>query len=238
MNPPGGRGPAPADPRAWALALPHGRVVAVAVEDPDTAAAAGSSSALLDELHADERTSLAQVAPARRGEWIAGRRALRAALVDVGGAAAGLAALLSDDRGAPVVPGGLVGSISHKRALAVAVAAGDDGWRVGIDLEQLGPRRFDISARILTEAERAAIAGLTGPARDDAVIRAFALKEAVYKAIDPFLRRHVGFPEVAVWPDDDGHAAVIGEPAWGLEIEATWRRQGDHVLCTARARRR
>ena len=70
------------------------------------------------------------------------------------------------------------------------------------------------------------------------MLRAFALKEAVYKAIDPFLRRHVGFLEVAVWPAADGHAVVEAAPAWGLEVEAWWQRRGDHVLCTARARRR
>lgn len=220
-------------PRAWTLELPHGRVVAVAVVDE-----LDPLGAALAELHDDERAGLDQVSAVRRGEWIAGRRALRAALVDVGGVEAGRAALLTDDRGAPVVPAGLVGSISHKRAVAVALAAGDLGWRIGIDLEQLGPRRFDIAGRILTAAERAAIVDLADRERDHAVIRAFALKEAVYKAIDPFLRRHVGFLEVAVWPDPAGAAAVVGDPAWGLEVEAAWRWHGEHVVCTARARPR
>lgn len=223
-----GRAAIAGERRAWELALPHGRVVAVAVDGDDADVA---------DLHDDERAALAAIAPARRPEWIAGRRALRAALRDVGGAPAAGTALLADDRGAPVVPAALVGSISHKRDVAVAIAAGADGWRVGIDLEQLGPRRFDLSPRVLTAPEQAAIAALTGAARDLAVIRAFALKEAVYKAIDPFLRRYVGFLEVAVWPDDAGAAAVEGAPGWGLDIEARWQVRGDQILCTARARR-
>jgi enterobactin synthetase component D len=217
------------DPGGWSLALAHGRVVAIAV-DADPVAIA--------DLHADEQTAVAALAPGRRPEWIAGRRALRAALRAVGGDGAAGGPLLTDDRGAPRLPAGLVGSISHKRALAVALAAGDDGWRVGVDLEALAPRRFDIAPRVLTAAERAALAGVTGLARDHAVLRAFALKEAVYKAIDPFLRRHVGFLEVEVWPDDAGGAVVEGAPAWGLAIEATWQERDEHVLCTARARRR
>lgn len=236
--------------RAWTLDRAHGRVVAVPVVEaaeliaPPMARWATERpiepavAAAIAELHADERAGLAQLAPARRGEWIAGRRALRAALHDVGGADVARVPLAADDRGAPVVPAGLVGSISHKRALAVAVAAADDGWRVGIDLEQVGPRRVDVAPRIMVPAERAAIAALSGAARDLAVIRAFALKEAVYKAIDPFLRRHVGFLEVEVWPDDDGGARVVGDPAWGLDLEAAWCRQGDHLVCTARARLR
>ena len=222
-------GPATID---WTLWLPHGRVVAVAVGEPDDAAAIAG-------LHADERAALTGVGTGRRGEWIAGRRALRAALVDVGGDAAAGCAIVIDDRGAPVVPRGLVGSISHKRELAVALAARDDGWRVGVDLEQRGKRPFDIARRVMTPPELAAIAHLDGAHRDHAVIRAFALKEAVYKAIDPFLRRYVGFLEVAVWPDEAGGATVEGDPVRGLEVEAGWQLVGEGlVLCTARARRR
>lgn len=221
------------DPAAWRLASAHGRVVAVPVGEPDDADA-------LAALHPDERAALAAVGRGRRAEWIAGRRALRAALAEVGTpAAAGAGALVIDERGAPVVPHGLVGSISHKRALAVALAAADDGWRVGVDLEQRGVRSFDIARRVLTPPELAAIASLAGVARDHAVIRAFALKEAVYKAIDPFLRRYVGFLEVAVWPADSGGARVEGAPLADLDVEASWRLVGDElVLCTARARKR
>ena len=220
--------------RLWSLASPHGQVVAVAVPADDEAA---------DDLEPDEREALAALAAARRPEWLAGRRALRAALVDVAGDDAAAAALGIDDRGAPVLPARLVGSISHKRALAVALAAADDGGRVGVDVEALAPRRHDLSPRVLTARERDALAA-TGAARERAVLRAFALKEAIYKAIDPFLRRHVGFLEVEVWPDrpavDDqrGLAAVSGDPSWGLAIDAAWRVVGDHVVCTARAVRR
>ncbi|HVV85201.1 MAG TPA: 4'-phosphopantetheinyl transferase superfamily protein [Kofleriaceae bacterium] len=225
--------------RAWTLDLPHGRVVAVTVAAG--AAHAGAASVVepspdVDDLHPDERLALAAIPPVRRPEWIAGRRALRAALVDVGGAAAAAHPLPSDDRGAPVTPAGLVGSISHKRAVAVALAAADEGARLGIDLEQLAPRRFDLSRRVLTAAELEAIASLTGLARDHAVLRAFALKEAVYKAIDPFLRRYIGFLEVAVWPSSDGTARVDSPAGSNLLVDAAWRLLDDHILCTARAR--
>lgn len=209
--------------------LGHGRVVAIAVEEPD--------DATLAELHPDERARAETLAPLRRREWVAGRRALREAL---GGALPRPAAtaLLADDRGAPVLPPGAVGSVSHKRELAVALAAADDGWTRGVDLEQPGPRRIDLSPRILTAAERAAIAGVTGLARDRLVILAFALKEAIYKAIDPHLRRYVGFQEVAVWTEAPGVARVEPVGDWGLDVEAAWVEVDAYLIATARARRR
>lgn len=205
--------------------LGHGRVVAIAVDDPD--------DATLAELHPDERARAETLSPLRRREWVAGRRALRRALP-----LPAETALLADDRGAPVMPPGAVGSVSHKRELAVALAAADDGWTRGVDLEQPGPRRIDLSPRVLTAAERAAIAGVTGLARDRAVILAFALKEAIYKAIDPHLRRYVGFQEVAVWPEAPGVARVEPVADWGLDVEAAWVEVDAYLIATARARRR
>jgi 4'-phosphopantetheinyl transferase EntD len=213
------------------LSLAHGRAVAIDVADPD--------DAILAELHPDERTRALTLSPIRRREWVAGRRALRHALTGVAPTAAA-APVLADDRGAPVLGPGAVGSISHKRAIAVALGAGDSGWTVGVDLEVLGPRRVDISERILTRPELATLAttATSGDARDRAVLLAFALKEAVYKAIDPHLRRYVGFQEVLVWPSLDGSARIEPLTDWGgLVLEATWLELDGNLLCTARARR-
>lgn len=212
-------------PAGFTLASPFGRAVAVAI-DP----------AADDANHPDERAIAAQQPPLRRGEWLAGRRALRAALAELGVPAT--EPIGADDRGAPRLPPGAVGSISHKIDLAIALAAAAGGQTVGIDLERRGPRRIDLSRRVLTPAEQAALAGLAPPARGDAVVRTFALKEAVYKAIDPFLRRYVGFQEVEVWPADDGLARVEPLADWGLAIEAHWVATETLWIATARARPR
>jgi 4'-phosphopantetheinyl transferase EntD len=212
------------------LSLAHGRAVAIDVADPD--------DSILAELHPDERTRALTLSPIRRREWVAGRRALRHALTGVAPIAAE-SPVLADDRGAPVLAAGAVGSISHKRAIAVALAASNEGWTVGVDLEVLGPRRVDISERILTKAELATLASTAaGDARDRAVLLGFALKEAVYKAIDPHLRRYVGFQEVQVWPAPDGTARIEPLTDWGgLALEASWLELDGNLLCTARARK-
>lgn len=208
------------------LATPHGRAVVVELAD-DTALAEARAAIDPAELAAAER-----LPPARARDLVAGRFALRAALGDDGVACAPIG---TDDRGAPVLPEGYVGSISHKHAFAAGLVARADtliGARIGVDLERRAGLRVDIARRILTAAELAKLP--TEPAaREAAVLRAFSIKEAIYKAIDPFMRRYVGFQEVEL--------AFVGEQirvatALPVMIEASVTVCGEHWLATARAR--
>ena len=128
-----------------------------------------------------------------------------------------------DDRGAPVLPAGWVGSISHKRERAAVIVAPDDGARIGIDLEVAQPSRQPIERRVLTARE------VVGAPLD--VVLYFALKEAIYKAVDPFVRRYVGFQEVEV-----DLAARTVTSALPCAIEIWWCEHDGHFLATARAR--
>jgi 4'-phosphopantetheinyl transferase EntD len=187
-------------------------------------------------LHPDERVVADAMAPARRRDWIAGRAALRALFADAAVAPPPVAA---DDRGAPVTPPGWVASISHKRGLAAALLAPDAGWTIGVDLEVAAPPRLDVASRVLTDGERAGLAGLAGDERGRRITLVFAIKEAVYKAIDPVVRRFVGFREVEVALGEDGTCAVraVDATAIPVAIEAEWREHAGLWVCTARARR-
>jgi 4'-phosphopantetheinyl transferase EntD len=129
------------------------------------------------------------VEPAGSPTYAAGRRALCEAL----GGTCEAAQIGKTDRGAPVVPVGH-GSIAHKagsdRVVAVAIAA---PHLVGIDVERALPPRQPIETRILTPGE---LARLGADRREVALV--FAIKEAIYKAIDPVVRRYVAFTEVEV----------------------------------------
>ena len=140
--------------------------------------------------------------------------------------------ILPDDRGAPRLPPAVVGSISHKEDLAVGLVSTDLGWRVGIDLEDPRALRRDISSRVLTAAEQAALAPLDEPTRRAETMARFAIKEAIYKAIDPYLRRYVGFTDVEL--DFDG-ATVVVRSSFPLAIDANWRAHDGFWLATARA---
>jgi enterobactin synthetase component D len=224
--------------------LAHG--VCVVVELADEAAALAS-------LAPAEQHRARELAPVRRSEYVAGRTALRIALAATPptrsapggstiaadapwtagavtiapGVVAQLPPILSDDRGAPILPVGWIGSVSHKGAAAAALIAPAGAARIGIDLERAVPPRMDIGRRILTAREQAAL-----PDHGRAVTLRFAIKEAIYKAIDPYVRRYVGFTEVEL--DITGNTVTVTTQL-PLSIEATWREHAGHWLATARA---
>jgi enterobactin synthetase component D len=171
-------------------------------------------------LHPDERAHARALSDHRAREWIAGRRALRMLLGEVG-------PIMSDDRGAPIAPAGHAASVSHKGALAAALVTRDTGWHIGLDLELAQPSRHDIGSRILTAREQAQI---RAPRE---VTRSFSIKEAIYKAVDPFVRRYVGFLEVELAFDP-----LVVTSALPLAIEASWLEHDGYWISTARARGR
>jgi 4'-phosphopantetheinyl transferase EntD len=218
---------------AFDLALEHGRCVGVRIPaDPDELLALAAST-----LPPDERAAALELAALRRRSWIGGRVALREALARAGLEAP---AVLRDDRGAPMFPAHVVGSVTHKAEVAAALVAPapPTGARVGVDLEVEGPRGTDISSKVLTDDELAEIANLEGDERAREVLLRFSLKESIYKAIDPFVRRYVGFREVTARPRAGGGVDVTAGLRAGegpFAIDATWRRLDGLVVTTARA---
>jgi 4'-phosphopantetheinyl transferase EntD len=213
---------------AFARTVSFGRLVGVALPDEDAAAAV---DALAAALSSEERSYASGLPPARRVTWVGGRVALRAALADLGLDAAG--PILATPRGGPALPAGVAGSIAHKRTLAVALAAvAPADVTLGVDVELERAPRIDISERVLTPTERRRMDALEGPARDAAVLRAFAAKEAIYKALDPWLRRYVRFDEVEVDADAARFTPRPGEPTFAIELRD--EPLAGHVLVTAR----
>jgi len=154
-----------------------------------------------------EREAAERLSGARRRELIAGRTAMHE-LIDRAHP------VLANERGAPVVPAGMTGSISHKLARAAALIAMADAGFVGVDLERAAPTKLDIAKRILTVNE-ARVAGAE-------LLRVFAIKEAIYKAIDPIVQRYVGFQEVelVVGQGGDVNVSVVDPGRLPVAIEA------------------
>lgn len=144
----------------------------------------------VDALHPDEIARAEDFREIRRASFIAGRSALSVALAALG--VSDRPSIGSDERGAPLLPPGFVGSVSHKGGRAVALVAPDDGFDLGVDVERASPPREGVARMVLTEVERMRV-------RDPIdVMAAFSLKESIYKAIDPRVRRYVGFHEASV----------------------------------------
>lgn len=175
------------------------------------------------------------LSPPRQKTWLGGRLALRAATgMDLS------FDFLSNDRNAPCLPPGWVGSVSHKASLAVAWATPfHDGWQVGVDVEGLEAPRHDIAPRVLTEREREALLSLPKSEQARTLMFSFSAKEAIYKAIDPFVRRYVGFLEVELSsPTGPGVQARLNLPEGPFESEVSTREFGAFVVTFARVRKK
>ncbi len=187
-------------------------------------------------LLGDELAHANTLADHRRSEFVMGRTALRLSLRRLAGATPD-AGILSDARGAPILPAGWVGSISHKGDLAAGLVAPDAGMRIGVDLERAAPPRTDIGRRVLTAREQAAIAHLSGAEHGRAVTLRFSIKEAIYKAVDPFVRRYVGFTEVELEVGGDGSCRVhvLDRARLPLAISAAWIEDDGYWVTSAAA---
>jgi 4'-phosphopantetheinyl transferase EntD len=96
--------------------------------------------------------------------------------------------------GAPVWPGGVVGSLAHDDEIAVAaLGLRRDFASVGIDVERTGALPPDMLALVATQSERHGI--------EDDLVKAkllFVVKEAVYKAVFPLDRVFLEFGDIEV----------------------------------------
>jgi enterobactin synthetase component D len=242
---------------AFRLDLAHGRCVGVTLPEsagPSTGGDDGDASipqAMLAALPEAERRHVETLPPARRASWVGGRIALRAALSDLGCDAG---PILATPRGAPRLPPRARGSISHKRRLAVGLAAlvrepapvaESAAWQIGIDLERVVAGHSGVAGYVLRPEERDRLPPPDDPARTEEILFAFSAKEAIYKAIDPFLGRYVSFREVAVARGPDGSAlatlhlrrAPAPEIQPNFDVEIHWLRREDLILTPARVRR-
>lgn len=143
-----------------------------------------------DDLWPEERSAVIGAVPARLAEFRAGRSAARRALASLG--LPPVALPMGRDR-APVWPQGVVGSIAHAGGFAIAVASRDR--LVGIDIEPDAELAPDLWSTICNDAE---LRRLPEADRGRHVLRAFAAKEAVFKAQAPKSRAMFGYDVVEV----------------------------------------
>ena len=192
------------------------------------------------EVDPREVSAAAHFSELRRNQFLAGRRCLRRALAALQVVPP---PLLVDGRGAPLLPLGVTGSISHKDAQAIALAAHhteapSSMWRVGVDLERAVPPRRDVAHRILTELEIVQLQGVSELQRGRAVTLRFSIKEAMYKALDPMVQRYIGFREVSLqWQGDTVEVQPLMLDGQRYDVEVWWIEFDGYWISTARARR-
>ncbi len=161
---------------------------------PATVATVVTRADLDTELFAEEARALGSAEPARRREFETGRACARRALASLGLPAAPVA---GGERGEPLWPAGVVGSITHCSGLrACAVARASDVRAIGIDAEPHAPLPPGVLDAVCAPGERRALAAHGAGVCWDRVL--FSAKEAVFKAWYPLTGRLLGFEDVDV----------------------------------------
>ncbi len=175
-----------------------------------------------DGLLPQEKAQTTTMAPRRKANFAAGRRAAAAALTMLG---CPRQPLLSGPNGAPVWPADVIGSIAHtdRVAYVVAALAGPDQAEVsvGIDVEDRGRIGPDLVPLIMTEPEAAAWARLDGARADVFATMTFGAKEAFYKAQFPLTASWLGFENarlVDLRPAPNGWSEITDVVVADVEI--------------------
>ena len=128
------------------------------------------------------------MAKKRLHEFARGRHCAHRAMEKLGHSATAIA---KGKQREPVWPDVLVGSITHTTGAAAAAAGYSDAYNgIGLDVEQLGSVETG-AAKLIVRPDEAAADG-------DSAKRLFGMKEAIYKAIYPTVRRFVDFQEMRV----------------------------------------
>ena len=160
---------------------------------PDSVAVVATREDLVEvELFPEERKSVARAVEKRRREFTTARACARDALARLG---VGPAPIPSGERGEPVWPDGVVGSITHCAGYrAAAVARRDDVRSVGIDAEVHARLPDGVLDQIAFGPELAMVAAGEPGLHLDRVL--FSAKETIYKVWFPLARRWLGFEDV------------------------------------------
>jgi 4'-phosphopantetheinyl transferase EntD len=208
--------------------LPAGVIAVEAREDSEDA-----------WLFPEEELIVGRAVEKRRREFTTARVCARAALEQLGFAAA---AIINGERGEPLWPEGVVGSITHCEGYrACAVARSSEILTVGIDAEPNAALPDRLIGDIARPEELPLLDDLESHSPGvhwDRLL--FSAKESVYKAWFPLAKRWLGFEDAVIEIDALAGAftarlMVAGPPLAGAqlrELSGRWR-VGEGVILTA-----
>lgn len=201
----------------------HGRATVIEAILPGGVVAVDTRVERFDiELFPQERAAVACAVEKRRREYVTTRACAREALARLGLPAA---AIVGGERGEPLWPPGVIGSITHcagYRACALARAGGGLAG-LGIDAEPDAPLPRGVIERVARVEERPALAEL---ARALPAIYwerlLFSAKEATYKVWFPLARCWLGFEDASVEIDVVSSTPEASMGAFRVRLSRPW----------------
>lgn len=192
-------------------------------------------------LFADEKELARFALPKRLSEFTAGRNCIRECLKALGTEAV---PVLSGAHREPILPSGIVGSITHCKGFCCAVAAHkSDIYAMGVDAEPWTALDPGIVKFVCSQAELEKIRLLPLPNHGDWKKVIFCAKEAFFKCLFLEVGRYFGFldVEVELQPIDLNRGSYRANFVRGNFAESfhpnrftgRWRFHGGHILASA-----
>jgi len=162
--------------------------------------------ALQGESDPDEWQDIANAAPPRQKEFIAGRQLVRALSESL--SLPRHALRRAEDR-SPVWPGDRTGGLSHCKTLCAAAVGRHPHYRgVGIDIETIGRVDSKLWPTLFTDSEINYFTSVEPALRDAETTVFFSAKEAFYKCQYPMTQQWVGFQDVELQRVDSATLAI------------------------------
>jgi 4'-phosphopantetheinyl transferase EntD len=163
---------------------------------PEVVAEEMTSPTLLENLHPAERACVDGAQFRRKLDFATGRVCARRALTRLG--ATGLP-LLMGDKGVPVWPPGITGSISHcEGCCGAAVARRRQIQGIGLDIERIQRVDEGFLRLVCTPPELDWIRSMPPALQPAAAILLFSAKECFYKCQYPLTQQWLGFHDVRI----------------------------------------
>lgn len=161
--------------------------------------------------HPREESLVARAVEKRRREFTSARHCARMAMTKLG---IEPAPVLRGDKGAPIWPRGVVGSLTHCDGYRGAVLGYSMQVRsVGIDAEPHAALPDGVLDAISLKAEREWLAGTSDDLHWDRLL--FCAKEATYKAWFPLTSRWLGFEDAHITFAQGPRSSATQSPATG-----------------------
>jgi 4'-phosphopantetheinyl transferase EntD len=191
---------------------------------PASAIVTATREDLEAELYPEEEEVVSRAVEKRRREFVTARACAREALARLGEPPQ---PILCGERGQPLWPAGIVGSITHCDGYrACAVARTTELLTIGVDAEPSQPLPQGLLEDIALPEEREWLRHLTRQApaiRWDRLL--FSIKESIYKAWFPLAERWLGFEDAVVAIDFptgtfSAHLLVPGPTLDGRELRS------------------
>lgn len=186
-----------------------------------------------DEVFPGEEALLKKSYPLRQRQFEAGRRSARQALAHLGYAPC---EILKGALGEPLWPPGLVGSLSHKKNLAVAVVGRKSAVAsLGIDIELDRPIPRAPRALIFRRNDREALSDFEYHWPDknwDTVL--FSCKESALKAFTSEFQKIINIFDISIEKSQASNIVVLSIKNFpSMKYFGVWQFMGEYVATLA-----